>query len=65
MLLDTKVLEDGMAAEQAEKLLGPAIDRMRDRIGWYINPDHRRHVAPNPGARITEKGLVDWRPSNR
>jgi hypothetical protein len=60
-LLDTKVLEDGMTVEQAEKLLGPATEKSAERVGWYFNPNHQRHVAPFLGARVTEKGLVGWK----
>jgi hypothetical protein len=60
-LLDTMVLEDGMTVEQAEKLLGPATEKSPERLGWYFNPNHRRHVAPYLGARVTEKGLVGWK----
>jgi hypothetical protein len=59
VLLETKALEDGMTVEQAEKLLGPATEKSPDRLGWYDNPDHRRHVAPYLGARVTEKGWPD------
>jgi hypothetical protein len=61
VLLDTKVLEDGMTVERAEKLLGPATEKSPERLGWYFNPNHQRHVAPYLGARITEKGLVGWK----
>ena len=61
VLLETKVLEDGMTVEQAENLLGPATEKSPDRLGWYDNPDHRRHVAPYLGDRVTKKGLVGWK----
>jgi hypothetical protein len=65
VLLETKVLEDGMMVEQAEKPLGPATEGTPERAGWYDNPDNRRHVAPYPAARITQNGLAGWKLINR
>jgi hypothetical protein len=65
VLLDTKVLDDGMTVERAEKLLGPATEKSPERLGWYFNPNHQRHVAPFLGAGVTEKGLVGWKLTSR
>ena len=37
VLLDTKVLEDGMTVEHAEELLGPATEKSPERLGWYYS----------------------------
>jgi hypothetical protein len=64
-LVKTGTLGNGMTIEEAEKILGPATDRTKDRIGWYHNPNHARHVAPYLNAKVTKDGLSDWSIVNR
>ena len=64
ILVQAKVLKDGMTLADAEKLLGPPTKKTDAHVEWYFN-DAGRHVAPCLSAKKTDNGLESWRLGNR
>jgi hypothetical protein len=64
ILLKTGTLKDGLSLAEALLLLGPPTDMSNQYVGWYFNP-RNRHVAPYLYAKVTKKGLAEWKLTSR
>ena len=64
-MIENKVLYDGMAIEEAQKILGPPNPGIKGYVVWYWNPGNRLHVAPFIGAQEKGGKLYEWQTGNR
>jgi len=60
ILIDEKVLHDGMSVKEARHILGMETHRKDGDIRWYFN-FNGRHVHPGLRATFKDNKLFEWR----